>query len=309
LSPASPIGSVADARVSKLKEIAKHLVWSALRLTTGKSVVPLRVRAGPAAGAVLSLDLRSQAAYWVGNYDAYAFARLPFARYLKPGAVVWDCGAFVGYYAAVFRRLVGDRGQVIVFEASSANYTHLQRLPTLNRWTNVTIHHAAVGAAHTQLEFVAHLGAKSGPASFKRDLAGPGDPPVELVPCRGVDELVYELGVPAPAFIKFDLESAEEFALHNGPRTYREHRPVLLLELHGEAACRAAGRFLEDYRYVGTPVHELADLPSQGEQAWLASLRRHAVGSAAALQQLGYIPHMLLTLPAEHPDAPGAGLA
>ena len=58
---------------------------------------------------------------------------------------------------------------------------------------------------------------------------------IEKVRCCGVDELIAEMGVPEPDFIKFDLEMAEEFALHNGDRLFPKKRPVILLELHGKA--------------------------------------------------------------------------
>ena len=66
---------------------------------------------------------------------------------------------------------------------------------------------------------------------------------IETVKCAGIDELVYEMNIEAPDFIKFDLESAEEFALHNGDKIFREKRPLILLELHGEKAKEAAGLF------------------------------------------------------------------
>ena len=284
------------------KNLAKKTAWHILRWLHGKDVVPLRVLAGPAQGAFLSLDVRSEGAYWLGCYDAYAFARLPFRRYLQSGSVAWDCGAFVGYHAAVFRKIVGPSGRVVVFEASCENHAHLASLPALNGWNNVEIRHEAVGLAHASIEFAGNRGAASGPYWRGSHFDDGKALVIEKIPSRGTDELVFELGVPPPAFIKFDLESAEEFALHNGPRVFRESRPVLLLELHGEAARDAAGRFLETYRYRATPVDQLAVLAGNSASQWLHSLRAHAVGNLDELRALPHIPHMLLTIPAEHPD-------
>jgi len=286
----------------KYRTLAKHAAWRVLKLIHGRDIVPLRVLRGPARGAILSLDVRSQGAYWIGNYDEYAFARLPFRRYLRAGAVAWDCGAFVGYYAAVFRKIVGATGRVIVFEASSKNYPPLAALPALNRWSNVEIRREAVGGDHCEIEFVSNLGGASGPFGLSKQYAKDEFLEVERVPCRGVDELVFERGVPPPDFIKFDLESAEEFALHNGPCTFAERRPAILLELHGEAARDAAGRFLETYRYAATTVDRLEVFAAVDEGRWLRSLRTHAVRDLGELRALGFLPHMLLTLPQEHPD-------
>lgn len=286
------------------KDLVKHGLWRALRWMHGADMAPLRVLAGPARGAILTLDVRSQTSYWIGTYDRYAFERLPFDRYLHAGDVAWDCGAFVGYYTAVFRRLVGDAGRVIVFEASSRNHGPLSRLPAANGWTNVEVRHAAVGPDHTELKFVANLGGESGPYELGRTFTAPLPLEIETVRCFGIDELVHAEGVARPAFLKLDLESAEEFALHNGPRTFEEGRPVILLELHGGRAHAAAARFLDRHRYAATPVHFLAGL-REGPAAWLRSLREQAARSGRALLDLPHIPHMLLTLPLEHPDLNG----
>ena len=71
---------------------------------------------------------------------------------------------------------------------------------------------------------------------------------------EGVDELIALKNIKEPDFIKFDLESAEEFALHIGDKLFKEKRPLLLLELHGENAFLAVGLFLEKYNYKAAYV-------------------------------------------------------
>jgi len=38
--------------------------------------------------------------------------RMDFHNISSPVMFVWDCGAYVGYYAAFFRKLTGDKGVV-----------------------------------------------------------------------------------------------------------------------------------------------------------------------------------------------------
>jgi FkbM family methyltransferase len=280
----------------------KHALWFLLRLCCRRAAVPLRVWRGPARGARLTLDLRSEGAYWLGTYDEYAFTRLPFDRYLREGMVAWDCGAFVGYYTAVFRKCVGATGRVVVFEASSRNFARLADLPALNGWTNVDLHHCAVGPSAQEIEFVGDQGGASGPLQISERFAPGTDRTVERVRSRGIDELVFAAGATRPDFIKFDLEGAEESALHNGEQVFGGLRPVLLLEVHGDKALVATGLFLERYRYAATPVHMLPEYATAYTPAWLRSLNRHAVRSLAGIRALPHPPHMLLVLPAEHPD-------
>ncbi|MBS0656731.1 MAG: FkbM family methyltransferase [Verrucomicrobia bacterium] len=285
-----------------MKTLAKNLLWHALRILKGGETVPLRVLGGPAKGAILNLDVRSQASYWLGNYDEYVITRVPFERYLRAGDVAWDCGAFVGFYAAIFRKCVGDTGRVLVIEASQANFRQVARLPELNRWTNVDVRHAAVGPDHSHIEFVGGMGGASGPVGLSPRFATAADVTTEKVQCLGVDELVDEAGAPPPGFIKFDLEGAECSALHNGARVFEQHRPVLMLELHGEAAREAACRFLDRHRYAAVPVHLLDKLSQASPAQWLATLRAKALRSGRALAEWPELPHVMLVFPLEHPE-------
>ncbi len=108
---------------------------------------------------------------------------------------------------------------------------------------------------------------------------------LETVECAGVDELVFEKGLPEPDLIKFDLESAEVFALKNGPKLFKNKRPVILLELHGQEALVAAGLFLETYRYKAVSVHEMN------------SPTKKIFSNEAELVKLETIPHMIYCYP------------
>ncbi len=212
----------------------------------------MRVLSGPARGVRLTLDLRIEGSYWLGTYDRWILDRFRLADWLPQGGVGWDCGSYVGYYAAIMRNAVGPTGAVHVFEASSANYSRLANLPRVNAWENVRVWNMAVGPDHTSISFAGDLNGSSGPVGMtKRYL---GVPRVEKVVSGGLDELHLEYGVPLPDLIKFDLETAEEYALHNGRQLFSEKRPVLLLEWHGAQVIPAVGRFLQDYDYLAWDV-------------------------------------------------------
>ncbi|MBC7368931.1 MAG: hypothetical protein H7343_19325 [Undibacterium sp.] len=104
---------------SALNILAKHCLRILLAVRYGgNSRAQRRVRRGPAAGVNLQLDVRSQGACWLGHYDAWILSRVPIMRFLAPGQTARDCGAFVGYYTAIFRDRVGAAVTVVAFEAS-----------------------------------------------------------------------------------------------------------------------------------------------------------------------------------------------
>lgn len=125
--------------VQPVKRAVKAVLYHLIPKQNGYA--NLRVLGGPAKGAKLRLDLRLEGSYWLGNYDRWIFEDIPFAKLITPGQVVWDCGAYVGFYSAVFRKLVGPAGQVHTFEAAAPNYERLRELPAINGWTNVVVHH------------------------------------------------------------------------------------------------------------------------------------------------------------------------
>ena len=239
------------------KELVKAILWKGAAESDGLKAV--RVLSGPAAGTRLRIDIRCESAYWLGSYDRSILRRI--TALVRPGQTVWDCGSFLGYYAAALRKKVGSSGRVICFEASSRNYERLLPMPAVNGWTNVEVIRMAVGPDHTTLRFVSGKGAASGPADMPGKSAPGSLDDVENVACAGIDELVYEKGYAMPDFIKMDLETAEVYALRNGSRLFTEKKPAVLIELHKDPkdrvppAFEAAEEFLNRFGYEGTEVH------------------------------------------------------
>jgi FkbM family methyltransferase len=270
------------------KQLSNQGLWFGHFWLTGHRIATLKIRSGPAKGIRMRFDLRQEGSYWLGHYDAWVLQRLKLHRWLRPGQVAWDGGAYIGYYTAIFRGLVGSTGRVVAFEASSANYERVASLPHLNGWSNVEVVNQAIGPDHCAIEFVGNLGGSSGPYGLGKQFAATQALDIETVPCAGVDELVYEHGMTAPDFIKFDLETAETYALHNGDNVFTVKRPLLLLELHGDPTSVSAGRFLETYDYAAWDV---LDLPK-------------GIPPMRGLREMKRPPdsHMMFCVPAERID-------
>lgn len=266
--------------MKQIKTIIKEILhWI---LSNKKGYTDLKVLFGQAKGSILRLDLRKEGSYFLGNYDQWIFERINFSDYVKPGMVVWDGGAYVGYYTAVFRKCIGSNGLIYTFEASTKAYNLLKELPVLNNWDNVEVVNLAIGSENSIIKFSDNLGGSNGPVEMSKKFNEKVD--IIEVECRGVDELIALKNIKEPDFIKFDLETAEEFALHNGDKLFREKRPLLLLELHGENAFSAAGLFLEKYNYKAAYV---GDFPKP--ENWYCNFQD--------LKKIGFIPHMIFCFP------------
>jgi FkbM family methyltransferase len=264
----------------KIKSVVKSILFGLL--SGGKQYADLKVLSGQAKGATLRIDIRKEGSYFLGTYDKWIFDNIKFSNYVKPGMIIWDCGAYIGYYSAVFRKCIGESGEIYAFEASTTNYNVVKKLPSLNNWNNIHVLNLAVGPENSVIKFADNLGGSNGPVGLSKQYKDVLE--VIEVECRGVDEIIELKKAKAPDFIKFDLESAEVFALHNGRKLFKEKKPLILLEIHGEEAFNAAGLFLEEYCYEAAYV---GDFPNP--QIWYSTNKD--------LEKIGFIPHMLFCKP------------
>ena len=114
------------------------LVSAALRPFRGRL---LTVRAGEAAGARLRLS--SSSSVWAtGTVEGPVQAAL--AQALRPGAVLHDVGASIGFYTVLGARLVGPGGRVVAFEPHPLTAAEARANVAANALANVVVVPAAV---------------------------------------------------------------------------------------------------------------------------------------------------------------------
>ena len=156
------------------------------------------------------------------------------------GQVVFDVGAWEGVFALFFARAVGPDGAVVTFEPHPRHFRRLVENLALN------------GFAHARALPIA-LGARDGAAPFAPDaVAGRSRLAVganATVRLARLDALMAAERLPAPDFIKMDVEGAEFDALQGAAATLAAHRPHLLIEVHPEAPAADLLRYLDGLGY------------------------------------------------------------
>jgi len=178
---------------------------------------------------------------------------------LPDGAALWDVGANVGLFT-VYAAARGCR--VWAFEPSVFNLELLARNVEANQLTDrVCLVPLALSdslaASRMRLTSTEWGGARS---TFGRDIGWDGQPMETAFEYQTVglsmDDAVARLGLPAPDYIKMDVDGLEHFILHGGPRVLSTVRGVLI-EVNDAfeeqaSACRqllaAAGLTLEAKR-------------------------------------------------------------
>ncbi|MFE3119209.1 FkbM family methyltransferase [Streptomyces niveus] len=126
---------------------------------------------------------------------------------LKPGDTFIDVGANIGYYSVLAAQLVGDGGQVVAVEASSAFHQKLQQHVRLNGYENVRAVNGAVSDERKNLTFVLASSSNMGANSIV-PYDGPAESSFE-VEAFPLDELVDAAEISTARVIKIDVEGAE----------------------------------------------------------------------------------------------------
>jgi FkbM family methyltransferase len=125
-------------------------------------------------------------------------------RYLKSGDTYVDVGANIGYLTITAARIVGGTGQAIAFEANPRVYGYLVQNVALNKLTNVTAHHLAVGAEEGAVDILECPGDDSQSCIAH----GEGAAPVRMARLDKILDREKKI-----ALLKIDVEGYEKFVL------------------------------------------------------------------------------------------------
>ena len=125
---------------------------------------------------------------------------------LQPGDAVWDIGANVGFYSEQFAAAVGPAGAVLAFEPTPV--CHARLAERMSQWANTRTFQMALGES----EGVLPIALASNELAGTHSLVGPPVDAERVVDVSVVpgDLLVVRDGLPAPTFVKIDVEGFEE---------------------------------------------------------------------------------------------------
>lgn len=247
-----------------------------------------RIRSGIGKDLLINVG-SSAAAYVLGNFkpDVQEF----LASTVKPGQVIYDVGANVGFFTLLAARLTGPGGKVISFEPLPENLLHLRRNVERNQFRNVTIQPLALGAASEERVF--HVSER--PTWGKLEKAGSARPDKYLadikVAVARLDDLLSKGEIPPPDFVKIDVEGAEVEVLEGARETLARFGPILIVELHGTGALLT--QVLAAIGYCGLPLNEAySDVAGAHWNATILAFPFRRVESVPLARKLlhGFVP-------------------
>jgi FkbM family methyltransferase len=151
------------------------------------------------------------------------------------GMTVYDVGAFHGLLTLFF---ASRAKSVLCFEPNTENHKRLMENLKLNGIKNVEVRKVGVGSRGETRRMVGSPLMPGGASVDERTAeellrTGVGTV-VEEIPIVTLDEEITKANLPAPNFIKIDIEGWELEALRGARNTLELHKPALFLEMHGE---------------------------------------------------------------------------
>ncbi|HEY4309111.1 MAG TPA: FkbM family methyltransferase [Pirellulales bacterium] len=185
-------------------------------------------------GAWFQLHLKNMLDVYLyySGYCDYAETRF-LELNLRPGDVVFDVGANLGYYSLLAARKVSPTGQVHAFEISADELTKFENNVVLNEFASaITVNRVAVAAAVGTVPITPTFGAGTTSIDIEETYRA------EIIAATSLDQYVQDRKLLRVDYLKCDIEGAESLMLEGAQALLEHNRPVMLLELNPAALAR-----------------------------------------------------------------------
>lgn len=218
---------------------APPLRWLLNRLVRERNRLVIVPVGGPLAGHRMMLDWKTHKAFVFGVYERDVVHAIRTT--VQPGSLVADVGAHIGYHTLVLRKMVGPNGRVVAFEPWPDVAAVLRRNCTLNGYSDIVVNQVAVG---DRTGFLIMTRTDDDPLTSTSRVALNGGISVPMV---ALDD--YFSPAEPLAFAKVDVEGAEISVLRGMRRILTEHRPGLVVAVHGYRPGHEVEQLLASHGY------------------------------------------------------------
>jgi len=163
------------------------------------------------------------------NFSAYeADESDMILKLIKPGDVVFDIGANIGWYT--LNVLLKHKGtSVYSFEPIKSSYQYLKKNLTLNHQKTDKIYNIGLSDENKTVKFF--FDTECTTASSMVNLREDKDTVMVECEVKRLDDVFPSFGINRLDFIKCDVEGAEKFVFEGGIKTIRKYKPIIFSEM------------------------------------------------------------------------------
>lgn len=174
------------------------------------------------------------------------------------GLTVYDVGGDQGLFTLFFAHQVGETGQVVVFEPNPQSCRRIEENLRLNNFQNARLIPRGLGERRAMLQFafpVSEPARGSAAPAIADEIRREEKAVFCVIEVNSLDDEIERSGLPAPHFIKVDVEGMEYAALQGMRKTLTVDRPRLSIEIHGigmeekSENARRVVAFMEELHY------------------------------------------------------------
>lgn len=151
-------------------------------------------------------------------------------KFLSPGMVVFDIGAYHGIYSVIAGKKVSPTGQVYTFEPTPSHYHRIKHHLWLNKVENVVVEQLALSNSDGTTEFHIPVNGVMTVGSLKPSLFSRGKLQAITVETNRLDTYLEKRSIEKIDLIKVDVEGAEMLLLEGASLTLKKFQPLLILE-------------------------------------------------------------------------------
>jgi FkbM family methyltransferase len=167
-------------------------------------------------------------------------------KLVKPGDVVLDIGANIGYYSVILAKAVGVTGKIFAFEPTHWYRTVLERNVEANKLQNITI--VPIGLSNSAQILDIDIFHSSATLHAADDTEKPLSS--ESIRLEPLDTFVAAQNFERIDFIKIDVDGHEPKVLEGAREILSKWRPKILLEVAHLNYLKAGYRADEFYKWL-----------------------------------------------------------
>jgi FkbM family methyltransferase len=239
------------AGLRRLPVVGPCLSWASRRLVPRDSLTWVQVQRGPAQGMWLHLNPRTGGTYFEGAGEPEVQNALQ--QCLRPGMIFYDIGANIGFFSLLAARIVGKDGCVVAFEADPEIAARLREHVTRNDFRAISVEEKAVWSEPSMV-FFARSDPATSPDRGLGHIVATGARDTIQVNTVSLDKYVQT--VPAPDFLKCDVEGAEVEVFRGAQQLLTEKRPGIICEMHSDANRRLLVEMFGSFGYACKSLDE-----------------------------------------------------
>lgn len=213
--------------MSAMRRVAKFFVV----LLLGSEIRPRTILSGLGAGYRICVSPTNALSYILGIAEPHL--QRAIRDYVRPGDVVYDIGANIGYVSLSLAKRVGPNGRVFAFEPIPGTAELFRQNIANNKIANVQLFEVAASEIAGETIFRMTENFTTASMVWHRDDPSAAEFKIKTL---DIDSLVESGDLGVPDFIKIDVEGAEGLVLKGMGRTLASAQPILFIE------CSDSGR-------------------------------------------------------------------